>query len=94
VSRELNYSFARGVRLIIALIVVVGVALPIWASVEAAGKPADAFERAGTSRTFWVVVPVVAILLCAPVAVVLAITWFASYRKRVVAASLGEDPVG
>ncbi len=83
-----------GPEFVIVLFMLVVLALPIGAAIDAAGKPAAAFERANTNRTFWIAVPIVAIVLCAPVAAVLAITWFAAYRKRVVAVSLGDDPVG
>jgi Protein of unknown function (DUF2516) len=50
-----------GADLLIALVVLVCVfAVPIWAVVDAAGRPAGAFYNAGSNKTIWIVVIVVA----------------------------------
>ncbi len=82
--------------LILAVIplVLLGFLLPLWAAIDAAGRPEWAFERAGTNKTLWIVLPIVGIFACGLVGLVSAILWFASYRRKVVAAATaGGTPV-
>jgi hypothetical protein len=74
------------VELLIVLLVFVVPALCIWAAVDAGGKPEWAFEAAGTSKTLWIVLPIVGIFVCF-VGVAAALMWFTTFRARVVAAS-------
>ena len=59
----------------------------IWAAVDAGSQPDWAFTRANTSKTLWIVLPLVTIFFCGPVAIVVGIMWFASTKPRVVAAA-------
>jgi hypothetical protein len=59
------------------------VVFPIGAAINAASFPEWAFQRADTSKTFWIVVPIVLIFVCGPVGLGLAIAWFRTYRGRV-----------
>jgi hypothetical protein len=49
--------------LIVLLILFLGVGIPIWAVLDAAGRPAVAFYRAGSHKTAWIAVIVVAFFL-------------------------------
>ncbi|HTU39599.1 MAG TPA: hypothetical protein VMF35_16485 [Acidimicrobiales bacterium] len=46
--------------LIVLLVLFCAVAVPIWAVVDAANRPAAAFYGAGSNKTAWIVVIVVA----------------------------------
>ncbi len=76
--------------ILVMIVVPLGFLLPIWAAVDAAGRPEWAFERAGTSKTLWIVLPIVGIFACGLVGLVSAIAWFASYRSKVAAAAAGD----
>ena len=75
-------------ELLILLIGLVPLALNIWVLADAARFPGAAFQRAGTSKTLWIVLPIIGIFLCI-VGLVVVILWFASFRGRVQAAALG-----
>jgi hypothetical protein len=48
-----------GADLLIVIVVLVAVAVPLWAVVDAASRPASAFFGAGSNKTIWIVVIVV-----------------------------------
>jgi hypothetical protein len=48
-----------GPDLLIVIVVLVAVAVPLWAVVDAASRPASAFFGAGSNKTIWIVVIVV-----------------------------------
>jgi uncharacterized BrkB/YihY/UPF0761 family membrane protein len=49
---------------IIFLVGVIGLGLVVWAVADAIGRPAEAFQAAGSSRTTWIALPIVAMLFC------------------------------
>ncbi len=61
--------------------------LGIMTAVDAAGQPEWAFERAGTSKTLWIVLPLVGFFVCGLITIVAAIVWYSSVKPRVVAAA-------
>jgi flagellar basal body-associated protein FliL len=63
-------------------------ALCIWAAVDASGKPDWAFEAAQTSKTLWIVLPIVGIFVCL-VGLIASIMWFSTYKPRVEQAARG-----
>ncbi len=70
------------------------VVLPIWAAIDAAGRPDWAFDRAGTNKTLWIVLPVVGLLACGIVGIVAGILWFGSFRGKVDLACSGGNTFG
>ena len=52
-----------GPDLLVVLILLASVAVPIWAIIDAAIRPSAAFVGAGSNKTIWIVVIVVAWLL-------------------------------
>jgi hypothetical protein len=80
-----------GPELLIVLFLVVPV-LAIWVAVDASTKPDWAFEGAGQSKTLWIVLPLVGIIVCGIVTIGAAVVWFASVRPRVVTAASGGSP--
>ena len=66
-------------------------ALCIWTAIDASSHPEWAFEAAGTSKTLWIVLPLVGIFVCF-VGIVAALMWFLSFRSRVVAAERPGSP--
>ncbi len=52
-----------GPDLLLLVVLLCAVAVPIWALVDAASRPAVAFYGAGSNKTAWIVVVVVAWLI-------------------------------
>jgi len=67
--------------LLVILLVVWG--LPLWAIVDAASKSREAFARAGSSKTGWIVVIAAAALLLGPVGMFLAAIYLFWVRPKV-----------
>ena len=59
-------------------------AFVVLASVDAARTPRSAFARAGASKEFWVLVPIVGLALFFVVGLVGALVWFGSMRRKVL----------
>ncbi len=74
------------------LLAVVPLVCGLFVAIDASRYPEWAFERAGTARTLWIVLPIVSIVVCGPVAIVTAIVWYSSFRRRVIDASQGGAP--
>jgi hypothetical protein len=55
----MNLAAVFGPDLLIVIVVLVAVAVPLWAVVDAASRPASAFFGAGSNKTIWIVVIVV-----------------------------------
>lgn len=73
--------------LIVLVVILLAPVLGIGIAIDASTKPAPAFERAGHSKTLWIVLPLVGIFLCGILTVpILAGIWFAAIRPKVVAA--------
>ena len=75
--------------IVLALVFVIVVAIPalcIWAAIDAASQPEWAFEAAGTSKTLWIVLPIVGIFVCF-VGIIAAILWFGTYKPKVLEAT-------
>jgi hypothetical protein len=79
-------------ELLVVLLIFVAPGFCIWAAIDAGGQPEWAFEAAGTSKTLWILLPIVGIFVCF-VGVVAALIWFTTFRPRVrEAASHGPRP--
>ena len=65
------------------LVVVLAVAIPVWAIIDAASRSNAAFHAAGSSKATWIVVLVVFTVLFDVVGLVLAIFYLAGTRPRV-----------
>ena len=48
--------------LVVSLVAILGLVIPIWAIIDAAGRPAVAFYGAGSNKTVWILVLVVSTL--------------------------------
>ena len=75
---------------ILALIGIVPLVLGLVVAVDASHLPEAGFERAGTSKTLWIVLPLVGIVTCGVITIVAAILWFATYKAKVARATAGE----
>ena len=73
---------------IIAIVVLV---LVVVALIDAASRPAWAWERAGQNKTLWIVLLVVGIP-CPLIGLVAAVVYASSIRPRVVAAQGSAPP--
>ena len=67
--------------LLVFLLVVWGV--PIWAIVDAASRSREAFYRAGSSKTAWIVVIAASAFFLGPVGMCLAAIYLLSIRPKV-----------
>jgi Protein of unknown function (DUF2516) len=70
------------------IILLVFLALPIWALVDAISRPGAAFAAARSSKGMWIALIVVFSLLTGIVGVVLSVIYLASIRPRVKAATV------
>jgi hypothetical protein len=61
--------------------------------VQSAGLPDWAFERAGSTKLVWIIVPIVLLLFCGPGAIVMFFIWTGT-RDRVRAAMAQGPPPG
>jgi hypothetical protein len=75
-----------GIVFFIGLAALVIPGLCIWAAVDAGSQPDWAFEAAGTSKTLWIVLPIVGVFVCF-VGIVAALMWFTTFRARVTEAA-------
>jgi hypothetical protein len=82
--------------LIVALFLVVGIAslvCGILTIVQSAGLPDWAFERAGSTKLVWIIVPIVLLFFCGPGAIVMYFIWTGT-REKVKAAAAQGPPAG
>jgi hypothetical protein len=70
--------------LVFGVIGVVFLAVPIWAIVDAAQRPAWQYDATGQSKTLWIVLPAVSLVVCGPVSFAAAIVYFAAVRPKLV----------
>jgi hypothetical protein len=61
----------------------VGVAVTIWALVDAISRPTAAFAAAGSNKALWIILIVAFWLLTGVIGPILAIVYLASIRPRV-----------
>ena len=69
------------------------IAVAIWATVDAARRPREAFSLAGSSKGLWVTLLVVFDVLAFFVSTVLGVVYLVSIRPRVAAAQRTTKPV-
>jgi hypothetical protein len=73
---------------LLTLIAVAALAISIWAIVDAASTPAEAFSAAGSSKKMWLMLIVFFTLALDLIGVILAIVYFTHIRPRVHAVRL------
>lgn len=56
----------------------------VWAVIDAAGHPEWAWQQAGQSKVVWIVVPIVALVLCGVFSLILVGVYFTSIRPQVI----------
>jgi hypothetical protein len=66
----------------------------IATAIQASKYPEWAFERAGTSKFTWQVIPIVLIFLCGPAAIVMYFVWTSKREQVAQAAASGGPPGG
>jgi hypothetical protein len=64
------------------IVVIMGMAIPIWAIIDALSRPAVAFYGAGTNKTAWVIVLLVATFVLG-VGLFLGLFYLISVRRKV-----------
>jgi hypothetical protein len=65
------------------LVIVVGLALTVWAVADAISRPSSAFAAAGSNKAMWIALIVVFWLLTDIVGAILAVVYLARIRPRV-----------
>ena len=68
--------------LALPMVALVGIALPLWAIVDALSRPAVAFYAAGSNKTAWIIVLLVFTLVLG-IGFFLAAFYLVSVRKKV-----------
>jgi hypothetical protein len=64
------------------IVIIMGMAIPLWAIIDALSRPAVAFYGAGTNKTAWVIVLFVATFLLG-VGLFLGLFYLISVRRKV-----------
>jgi hypothetical protein len=62
----------------------VGLGLAVWAAIDAAMKPDEAWRSAGQNKLAWVIVPLLSGLLCGVLGAIAAGIYLFSVRPKVV----------
>ena len=70
---------------IILVVLLVSLILAVWALIDAAIRPGDAFKAAGQNKTLWIILPIVGIVF-AILGGVLGVVYLAVIRPKVVSA--------
>jgi hypothetical protein len=79
-----------GPELVIILASIIGPAaliLAVVVVVDAAGRPDEAWQATGQSRTMWIVLPLVLLVACGIGSLVASIVYLASVRPKLVQAA-------
>ena len=72
---------------LVALVVLLAtIALPVWAIVDIARRPESAFERAGQSKSTWLVLIIVLTLFCSIPGLVVTLVYLFSIRPKLESA--------
>jgi hypothetical protein len=78
---------------IVAPLILVGIAFSIWVIVDVRRYPLDAFERSGVHRMAWIAAPSVAIVACVlfnvvgtAASLIVALIWRTAIRPQVATA--------
>jgi hypothetical protein len=66
----------------VVLVELVALAVIVWGAVDAAGQPDWAWQQTGRSRTVWIVVPLVSLLVCGIVGIFMVVVYVASIRPE------------
>ncbi len=74
--------------LIILVVAAVALALPIWAIVDAAGRPDGVWVAAGQNKTLWIVLIAVLTVLCGA-GWIIALIYLLAIRPKLIAAQAG-----
>jgi hypothetical protein len=85
-AKLLDTVIGLAVALLVLLIAFAIPALCIGAAIDAASQPEWAFEAVGTTKTLWIVLPIVGIFVCF-VGIIAAVLWFTNYKPRVIDAT-------
>jgi hypothetical protein len=72
-------------ELVIIAVVLVSIAVPLWALVDASGRPEAAFRAAGQNKTLWIVLSAVG-LVVPGLGPVLPVVYLLAIRPQVRAA--------
>ncbi len=68
----------------VALSLAAGLALALWASIDAATRPQEGWERSGQSKTLWIALPIAALVLPPPgLSLAVALAYFGWVRPKV-----------
>ncbi len=72
-----------GLIILILLLIPVSFGLALWALIDAASRPDEAFRQAGQSKVLWIILPIVGFVLLGFVAAILGIVYLAAIRPKV-----------
>jgi len=73
--------------LALSLIGIIGIAVPLWALIDAATRPSAAFAVAGSSKLTWILLIVILTLLTGIIGLVVSVVYLVSIRPKLRAAA-------
>jgi hypothetical protein len=74
-----------GPEVLIVLLILLAPAVGIWAIVDAAIRPTEAFDRLQQSKLVWILVLAITAVLCGPLGLVPSIYYLAGVRPKLLA---------
>jgi hypothetical protein len=72
-----------GLIILFLLLVPLSLGLALWALIDAATRPDDAFKRAGQNKVVWIILPIVGLVLLGFVGGIIGIVYLAAIRPKV-----------
>lgn len=76
-------ALTNGMLVGIAVVALAGLAVTLWAIIDAASTPSSSFRDAGSSKTLWISVISILYLLTVYPGIILAIVYLSITRRRV-----------
>jgi hypothetical protein len=85
-------AVAGGLFLVFGIIGLASIVIVIMTAVDTAKYPDWAFERAGTSKFVWQILPIILLFVCGVAGGVMGLVWFSSKRDAVARAAQAGGP--
>jgi K+-transporting ATPase A subunit len=81
----------NGMLVAIAIMTLAGLAVTLWAIVDAASTPSSSFKDAGSSKAFWICLISVLYFLTVYPGIVLAIVYLVTIRAKLRRSQMKDD---
>jgi hypothetical protein len=70
--------------LLFQLMVIASLVVAVWAMVDAAGRPKDGFNQIDQNKAVWIALPLVGIVIFAPIGGIVGLVYLRLIRRKVV----------